>query len=501
MGARAFTERDDVEKIVLIIKDRLKMATSLTQFNDVEFNESKYFLKRELLSRVYEINLDNFENLRYAMLIHHHNLVYINNLAHLLLNALEVGQYNIEMLDSGIKIIPRASDNDLKDAYILVTSVKPVLIITKNIYTDVKIIGNSGLSTFKVIQAVAGLLLDGSIVRGKLVYTSNSPELIASAMPIFSDFINIFNGKPTHLNFQVRGATLTVDGKLHPSYALMSPPINGLNSYTKETFMKMIATNTGLLFAYATDGLGNYDSGIHVGYAVSDAYKINNIPAPKWLAKRIEVITSLPVKYIYDDQIRFDEENARVFAWLILRELSEINNTAIRLPLTLFYRIHDLINHVALSYKGKALASIDIKIPLSNGAKSVKLHTEYRSTYRFNIGVSFAEETKQFVEHINAILKEFNVGSNLNYYLYSRGAMITVPKGVLPAFLGIANFSITPQSNKLISTINTVNNISYKAYEVFQRFAIRNELLEYLNYIKEYGNPYHFYSESLGISI
>lgn len=75
MGARAFTERDDVEKIVLIIKDRLKMATSLTQFNDVEFNESKYFLKRELLSRVYEINLDNFENLRYAMLIHHHNLV------------------------------------------------------------------------------------------------------------------------------------------------------------------------------------------------------------------------------------------------------------------------------------------------------------------------------------------------------------------------------------------------------------------------------------------
>ncbi len=372
--------------------------------------------------------------------------------------------------------MPQTNDNDLKDVYIFVTSVKTVSIITRNIYTDIKVIGNSGLSLFKVIQAVAGLLLDGSIIEGKLVFTSNSPELIALAMPILSDFINAFNNEPLHINFQVRGATLTINGELHPSYALMTPSIKGLGSHTKDTFLKLITTGTGLLFAYAADGLGNYDKSIHVGYAVSDAYKINNIPAPpKWFAKRIEEITSLPIKHIYNDQIRFDSENARIFAWIILYELSKIGNTAIKLPLTLFYRIHDLIKHAALSYRGKELAYINVKIPLGNDAfKSAELHTEYYSTYRLNIGISFANEAKQFVEYINTFFKEFNISPYLKYYKYDKSIIITVPKDALPpALLGIANFSIEAQSDKLINVINTINNVSYRAYEVFQHFAIK----------------------------
>ncbi|ADN51880.1 hypothetical protein Vdis_2516 [Vulcanisaeta distributa DSM 14429] len=164
----AFVGHNNVEDIVLIIKDRLKKAIGSTQFNDVEFNESRYFLKQKLPNKTYEISLNDLENLRFVMSIHNHSVAYMNNLAHLLLDALEVEQYDVEVTSSDVKIIPKVNDNDLKDAYIIASSINTVMILIRNIYTDVKIINSSGLSIFDVIQSVAGLLLDGSVVRGKL---------------------------------------------------------------------------------------------------------------------------------------------------------------------------------------------------------------------------------------------------------------------------------------------------------------------------------------------
>ncbi|ADN51881.1 hypothetical protein [Vulcanisaeta distributa] len=318
-------------------------------------------------------------------------------------------------------------------------------------------------------------------------------------MPILSDFVYAIGGASRRINFQIHGATLTVDGELHPNYALMTPLIKGLGSHRKDTFMRLIATDTSLLFAYAADGTGSYNGGQHVGYAVSNAYKINDVPAPVWLANRINEITGLSIKYVYSFVIRFDEEDGRIFAWLILRSLSNINNTAIRLPLTLFYRISDLIKHAVLSHHGKALSQIIIRMPLANNAfKEAKLHVEYYATYRFNVGSSFAEEARQFVELVNSILKEFGINEHLKYYFYTgKGLSITVSKNVIPALLGIADFAIVPQSSDLINAINNADKARRKAYEVFQYFERKGDLLEYLNYVKYYGNPYsHPYSFS-----